>query len=136
VKERLARLGRALWSVVVAVCRAVAAWLRALAAALWRWVRAWGLRRGVRAKERERGEVFAGLGRMVYVLYTRSLVRNHDLLVECDKVHAINVEIDELWSKLDAVRTERGTSGEATPRVALMPAETDGAEQAAASHQT
>lgn len=127
MKERLASLGRLIFGLLRAVVRGV--W--AVVCALVRQVaKAWSLLAlgsQIRARQRERRAAFEQVGRMVYLLYKRSLVRNHDLLLECEKVQALDVELDLLRERADAVRVARPVDAEPAPAVLPMPVETDAA---------
>ena len=124
--ERLRRL--VLW--LARVLRAVGLLLWSWLGRFGRWVaRSWQLLevdRAVRARERQRREVFENLGRMVFLLFKRSLVANADLLAECEKIRNIDVEIDALYERADRIKTARppASAGVEPDRlVAAIPAE-------------
>jgi hypothetical protein len=72
---------------------------------------------------------------MVYLLYKRNLVKNADLVAECEKVTVIDHAIDERVAEADRVRTARPDQLDPSyPSVANRPAEVEAeAELAAAS---
>ncbi|MCC7490899.1 MAG: hypothetical protein IT204_01050 [Fimbriimonadaceae bacterium] len=123
--ERLRRLASFGWRLV----RWLTGTLWRLLRSGWQWLsrtlRVGSLERRIRAEERRRDEVFAGLGKMVYLLYKRNLVRNADLLAECEKVLAIDVEIDRLGEAADLARLARPLAPQPAPLVAATPLEMD-----------
>jgi hypothetical protein len=114
--QAIGRLFAWLWRTIVTLFSALGRWLS-------RRSRLSATRRQQRAKERERREVFEHIGKMVYVLYKRSLVRNHDLLAECEKVRELDGEIDQLMERADRIRTADAPEPEPQPRVAASPAD-------------
>ena len=97
---------------------------------LGRAARIVSLERQIRVEERTRREVFEGLGKMVFLLHKRSLVRNADLLVECERVDALDRHIDELCARVDEVKVARVRPAEAAPLVVSTAAEVDYADPA------
>ncbi len=124
--QRLGQLGRILWNLLRGLWRGIAWVVGGACRALSRWVRALGVEREIRAEERRRREVFENLGKMVYLLYKRSLIRNADLLAECEKVVQSEARIDEMVARVDAIRAERPTRGQPPIEVASVPAEMPG----------
>lgn len=114
---------RALWRAVV--------WL---VGGLWRSTgraaRVWELGRALRRLERQRRDDLETLGKLVYVLFKRSLVRNSDLLAQCEKIRGLDVDIDQLLEAGDRARTHREPAEELLPRVADTPAEFEPPEAA------
>ena len=128
MKDRLVKLAHWLWHALLAMLRGIGSLLGALLAWLSRQGRLLATRGAMRAKERERRQRLETIGGMVFILFKRSLVRNHDLLVECEKVRDIDVEIDALLGQIDSIRTERRPrKTPELPRMAAQTAETDAA---------
>ena len=128
--ERLVRLFRFLWGCVSAVGQAAGWCVRTVAGAVVRRWRITGYERAARSAERQRREVFENLGKMVFLLFKKNLVRNADLLAECEKVVAIDARIDGLLAKADGVRSSRPEESEPLPLVAATPAEMEFADPA------
>jgi len=133
VKERLVGLTRWLWQTLLAVLRGIGALLGMLYAWLSRQSRLLSTRAAARAKERERRQRLEAIGAMVFILFKRSLVRNHDLLVECEKIRDIDLELDALVEQADRIRAERRATTPVEPRVAAQPLETEAAADALTS---
>ncbi|MBI5832844.1 MAG: hypothetical protein HZB16_11135 [Armatimonadetes bacterium] len=130
MKERLIRLSHWLWQWFLAALRGVWALLGMFYAWLSRQSRLLSTRAAMRAKERERRQRLEAIGGMVFILFKRSLVRNHDLLVECEKVRDIDLELDALLGQADRIRTERRAAAAPsadTSRLAAQTVETDAA---------
>ncbi|NUQ00349.1 MAG: hypothetical protein HUU35_10905 [Armatimonadetes bacterium] len=121
IKQLFGFIGRGLR----AIWRAIAWLFGSLGRGLSRSWRVAAIEREIRAEERGRRDVCEGLGRMVYVLYKRNLVRNADLLAECEKVVEIDRRIDELAARSDAVRSDRPRREEPAAPVAAVPLEID-----------
>lgn len=124
MKERLGWLAAWIWSKVVATARfawSVVCWAGRALGRGWSLL---GLASEARARRRERAEALEQLGKMVYLLYKRSLVRNHDLLAECEKVAALDVELDRLGARADAVRLAPAGPADVSPSVVGLPADT------------
>ncbi len=128
--ERLVRLLRFLWGCLSTVGGAVGWCLATVGGQVARRWRLVSYERAARTAEWQRREVFENLGKMVFLLYKKNLVRNADLLAECEKVVAIDVRIDEVLALADRVRTDRPADAEPVPMVAATPVETDAADPA------
>lgn len=122
--ERLRAIGRFLGRVVSTVWGWILAAFQALGRGISRTSRVSGLRREIRQREHERRETLLTLGKLVFVLHKRGLVRNPDLLAECQKIVELDAAIDGLQDQVDDVRTERDP-GSPAPPVAATPAEFD-----------
>lgn len=127
-----------LWGVLKAIGRGVGKLFAALGAGASKRKRLMGIERSIRGSEQQQRLVFENLGKMVYLLYKRNLVKNADLVAECEKATAIDAEIDGLIAEADRVRTARTEQVDASfPRLAGRPAEVDAeAAQAAATETT
>lgn len=121
--QLVGRFFKALWRGIVRI-------FRGLGQVFSRRAKLGEINRQVRAEERQRHEVFENLGKMVYLLFKRNLVRNADLLAECEKVVEIDARIDALLARSDEVKTTREEPAEPAPRVAATPAEMDFADAA------
>lgn len=127
MKERLGGLLGWLWRWLSAVLR----WLWGVLVAIGGWIaRSFRLLvngQALRARERERRERLEVMGTMVYALFQRSLVRNQDLLVECEKIREIDLEIDGVIDHAAQIRASRPAPGPAQPqpRVADQPLEAE-----------
>lgn len=128
MKERLAAVGRFLAGILKALWRALLWLLRGVGRLFSGWSRGAGTKRAIRAEERQRREAFENLGKMVYLLYKRNLVRNSDLLTACHQVVQHDARIDQLQAELAHGRVEP-QRGEAV-RLAAQPAEQDAAVSA------
>lgn len=138
MRQRLGRLGAFLWGLLKAVGRGCGKLLGAMGAGVRKRQRLMGIERSIRGAEHQRQLVFENLGKMVYLLYKRNLVKNADLVAECEKVTMIDAEIDGLIAAADQVRTARPERVDASfPRLAERPAEVDAeAAQAASASET
>ncbi len=133
LRQRLGRLGAFLWGLVKGLGRGLGKLLGALGAGASKRKRLMGIERSIRDCEHQQRLIFENLGKMVYLLYKRNLVKNADLVAECEKATAIDAEIDGLIGEADRVRTARPEQVAADfPRLADRPAEVE-AEAAAAT---
>lgn len=120
--ERLRILLNAVGSLFRWIGRALAWLVSGLWDSLARVVRLFGVGCEVRRLERRRRQELEALGRMVYVLHKRSLVRNVDLLAQCEKVRQTDVEIDTLTDAADRIRTAHGAGPSADEAVGPLAA--------------
>lgn len=126
MRQRLGRLVAFLWGLLKGLGRWLGGILRAVAAAIGRGWRAAAVERSIRASERQQRLIFENLGKMVYLLYKRNLVKNADLVAECEKATVIDATIDELIEQVEQIRGSRPeTAGGAFPTVANRPAEVE-----------
>ena len=126
VRERLRQLGAFLWGLIRGLGRGVGKLFGALGAGVRKRVRLVGIERSIRESEQQQRLVFENLGKMVYLLYKRNLVKNADLVAECEKVVVIDHAIDERVADADRVRTARAEQvDESFPKLADRPAEVE-----------
>lgn len=125
--ERMRRLWGVVWSLLSRLARWVARLVVLLGHSARKQGRLWSVSREARTAERRRDEVLENLGKMVYLLYKRNLVRNADLLAECEKIVALDAELDTLTSRAEEVRSVAPPAprGKPVAQVAAVPLEAE-----------
>lgn len=124
--ERLRRIWHPIAAGLSALWRLFARLLVLLGHALRKHSGLLGLAQGIRARERRRRDGFENLGRMVFLLYKRNLVRNPDLLAECEKIVALEAELDRLAEQVDQTKARRPPpAASKVPEVAATPLDSD-----------